>query len=53
MTNTIYFVEKQLKGSSHAEVQNHNLTQSDAAKCISTRGKNRCDHVVLLELLNS
>jgi len=30
VTNTVYFVEKQLKGSSHAEVQIHNLTQSHA-----------------------
>ncbi len=42
MTNTIYFVENQLKGSSHAEVQNLNLTQSDAAKYISTCGKKMC-----------
>lgn len=52
MTNTIYFVEMQLKGSSHAEVQNHNLTQSDAGKCspVARRCAELWDHVVLLKL---
>lgn len=35
VTNTIYFVENLLRGSSHSKVQNHNLTLSGADKCIS------------------
>lgn len=40
--------------SSHAAVQNHNLTQSDADKCspVARRCAELWDHVVLLELVN-